>query len=175
MCQDEHPPFQTEDLSPELIDFMKNCFKKDPSVRPTAFELWNHPWIQKNRKPEKKEDWRKSVARIKIHNQEKNFDTLRSLKNIDWSSSPSSTISISSNADTSLDTNTSNSSNDSSNNITRSASTDTISTPNLRMGHRGSLILNGEEGISTNQSIEYIPMIVDGETAKNFLFSYTVC
>jgi len=47
MVQDVHPPFP-DDISPELADFLKLCFKKEPADRPTARVLRNHPWMQKH-------------------------------------------------------------------------------------------------------------------------------
>ncbi len=42
---DEHPPLP-ENISENLVDFLKKCFNKDPTKRPTARELLNHPWIK---------------------------------------------------------------------------------------------------------------------------------
>eukprot|EP01102_Stenamoeba_stenopodia_P021032 TRINITY_DN8375_c0_g1_i1.p2 TRINITY_DN8375_c0_g1~~TRINITY_DN8375_c0_g1_i1.p2 ORF type:complete len:411 (-),score=80.32 TRINITY_DN8375_c0_g1_i1:307-1539(-) len=45
MVNEEHPPLP-ERISPELEDFLLKCFRRDPSERPTAEELLNHPWIE---------------------------------------------------------------------------------------------------------------------------------
>ena len=49
MVKDDHPPLPS-DLSPELENFLLQCFKRDASARPTASELLKHPWITMNSK-----------------------------------------------------------------------------------------------------------------------------
>jgi serine/threonine protein kinase len=39
------------DLSPEAVDFLQLCFKRDPVQRPTAAELLRHPFIAPGQKP----------------------------------------------------------------------------------------------------------------------------
>ena len=34
------------DLTPEAIQFVNKCLKKDPSMRSSAEVLLNHPWLQ---------------------------------------------------------------------------------------------------------------------------------
>lgn len=35
-----------ERCSPELVDFLKQCFRKDPKDRPSAEELFEHGWVK---------------------------------------------------------------------------------------------------------------------------------
>eukprot|EP00960_Hanusia_phi_P050147 760031-Hanusia_phi.AAC.2 len=44
IVQDPCPPLP-KDMSPALDDFLKLCFRKDPSTRLTAKQLLNHKWI----------------------------------------------------------------------------------------------------------------------------------
>ncbi|XP_042498274.1 MAP3K epsilon protein kinase 1-like isoform X2 [Macadamia integrifolia] len=48
IVQDEHPPIP-DHLSPEITDFLRQCFKKDARQRPDAKTLLLHPWIQNSR------------------------------------------------------------------------------------------------------------------------------
>ncbi|KAL6040861.1 Protein kinase of the Mitotic Exit Network [Balamuthia mandrillaris] len=45
IVQDDCPPIP-DTLSPELQDFLRRCFHKDPTKRPTATELMKHPWLK---------------------------------------------------------------------------------------------------------------------------------
>lgn len=45
IVQDEHPPIP-DSLSPDITDFLRQCFKKDARQRPDAKTLLSHPWIQ---------------------------------------------------------------------------------------------------------------------------------
>lgn len=36
-----------EGISSELNDFLTKCFQKEPSARPTAAQLIEHPWLVK--------------------------------------------------------------------------------------------------------------------------------
>lgn len=47
MVQNDHPPFP-EGISPECVDFLTRCFKKDVKERPSARELLSHPWLVKH-------------------------------------------------------------------------------------------------------------------------------
>lgn len=47
MVEDSHPPIPKE-FSPELHDFLLQCFNKDFRKRPTAKILMVHKWIAKN-------------------------------------------------------------------------------------------------------------------------------
>ncbi|XP_051122206.1 MAP3K epsilon protein kinase 1-like isoform X2 [Andrographis paniculata] len=49
IVQDEHPPIP-ESLSPDINDFLLQCFKKDARQRPDARALLSHPWIQNSRR-----------------------------------------------------------------------------------------------------------------------------
>ncbi|XP_042454859.1 MAP3K epsilon protein kinase 1-like [Zingiber officinale] len=49
IVQDEHPPIP-EGLSPDITDFLLQCFKKDAMQRPDAKTLLLHPWIQNSRR-----------------------------------------------------------------------------------------------------------------------------
>ncbi|RDY10347.1 MAP3K epsilon protein kinase 1, partial [Mucuna pruriens] len=46
---DEHPPIP-DSLSPDITDFLLQCFKKDSRQRPDAKTLLSHPWIQNCRR-----------------------------------------------------------------------------------------------------------------------------
>jgi mitogen-activated protein kinase kinase kinase len=42
----QHPPLPDPgQMSPEGIDFIQQCLTLDPMKRPTAEELFNHPWL----------------------------------------------------------------------------------------------------------------------------------
>ncbi|KAL9664752.1 hypothetical protein QQ045_020159 [Rhodiola kirilowii] len=45
IVQDERPPIP-DGLSPDITDFLHQCFKKDARQRPDAKTLLSHPWIQ---------------------------------------------------------------------------------------------------------------------------------
>ncbi|KAJ1915825.1 Protein kinase of the Mitotic Exit Network [Mycoemilia scoparia] len=45
IVQDEHPPLPSS-ISPMLRHFLKQCFVRNPSKRPSAAMLLHHPWIQ---------------------------------------------------------------------------------------------------------------------------------
>ncbi|XP_039037990.1 MAP3K epsilon protein kinase 1-like isoform X2 [Hibiscus syriacus] len=45
IVQDEHPPIP-DSLSPDITDFLRQCFKKDARQRPDAKTLLSHPWIR---------------------------------------------------------------------------------------------------------------------------------
>ncbi|KAL5553000.1 hypothetical protein UlMin_040401 [Ulmus minor] len=49
IVQDEHPPIP-DSLSPDITDFLKQCFKKDARQRPDAKTLLGNPWIQNCRR-----------------------------------------------------------------------------------------------------------------------------
>ncbi|XP_052203824.1 MAP3K epsilon protein kinase 1-like isoform X8 [Diospyros lotus] len=49
IVQDEHPPIP-DGLSPDITDFLRQCFKKDARQRPDAKTLLSHPWIQNSRR-----------------------------------------------------------------------------------------------------------------------------
>lgn len=49
IVQDEHPPIP-DGLSPDITDFLQQCFKKDARQRPDAKTLLLHPWIQNSRR-----------------------------------------------------------------------------------------------------------------------------
>ena len=51
MLQDESVPLPSpppDRFSPQFIDFIALCLKRDPAQRPTAAELTRHPWITKH-------------------------------------------------------------------------------------------------------------------------------
>lgn len=50
IVEDELPPIPDR-CSPELVDFLKLCFAKDPTDRPTALELLSHKWLEINWNP----------------------------------------------------------------------------------------------------------------------------
>ncbi|RDB20820.1 hypothetical protein Hypma_012023 [Hypsizygus marmoreus] len=47
IVEDEMPPIP-EGCSPLLEDFLTSCFNKDPTKRPSAELLCEHPWVKKN-------------------------------------------------------------------------------------------------------------------------------
>ncbi|KAF7356594.1 Cell division control protein [Mycena venus] len=47
IVEDDMPPLP-EDCSPLLEDFLRQCFDKDPTKRPSADLLCEHPWLKKN-------------------------------------------------------------------------------------------------------------------------------
>ncbi|KAK4798610.1 hypothetical protein SAY86_030936 [Trapa natans] len=49
IVQDDHPPIP-DSLSPDITDFLRQCFKKDARQRPDAKTLLSHPWIQNFRR-----------------------------------------------------------------------------------------------------------------------------
>ncbi|CAL5029521.1 unnamed protein product [Urochloa decumbens] len=49
IVQDVHPPIP-EGLSPEITDFLRQCFQKDSMQRPDAKTLLMHPWLQNSRR-----------------------------------------------------------------------------------------------------------------------------
>ncbi|KAL4638263.1 hypothetical protein ACB092_03G134800 [Castanea dentata] len=49
IVQDENPPIP-DSLSPDITDFLRQCFKKDARQRPDAKTLLSHPWIQNSRR-----------------------------------------------------------------------------------------------------------------------------
>ncbi|KAJ6816401.1 MAP3K epsilon protein kinase 1-like isoform X1 [Iris pallida] len=49
IVQDVHPPIP-EGLSPDITDFLRQCFKKDAMQRPDAKTLLLHPWIRNSRR-----------------------------------------------------------------------------------------------------------------------------
>jgi len=47
IVEDDQPPIP-EGCSPLLQDFLAQCFNKDPTKRPSADVLCEHPWLKKN-------------------------------------------------------------------------------------------------------------------------------
>ncbi|XP_056845054.1 MAP3K epsilon protein kinase 1 [Raphanus sativus] len=48
IVQDDSPPIP-DSLSPDITDFLRQCFKKDSRQRPDAKTLLSHPWIRNSR------------------------------------------------------------------------------------------------------------------------------
>ncbi|KAB5547998.1 hypothetical protein DKX38_011404 [Salix brachista] len=48
IVQDDNPPIP-DSLSPDITDFLRQCFKKDATQRPDAKTLLSHPWILKSK------------------------------------------------------------------------------------------------------------------------------
>ncbi|XP_020886125.1 MAP3K epsilon protein kinase 1 isoform X1 [Arabidopsis lyrata subsp. lyrata] len=49
IVQDDNPPIP-DSLSPDITDFLRQCFKKDSRQRPDAKTLLSHPWIRNSRR-----------------------------------------------------------------------------------------------------------------------------
>ncbi|CAK7337960.1 unnamed protein product [Dovyalis caffra] len=49
IVQDDNPPIP-DSLSPDITDFLRQCFKKDATQRPDAKALLSHPWILNSRR-----------------------------------------------------------------------------------------------------------------------------
>ncbi|KAF8054581.1 hypothetical protein N665_1324s0011 [Sinapis alba] len=49
IVQDDSPPIP-DSLSPDITDFLQQCFKKDSRKRPDAKTLLSHPWIRNSRR-----------------------------------------------------------------------------------------------------------------------------
>ncbi|KAI8595998.1 kinase-like domain-containing protein, partial [Dissophora ornata] len=47
IVEDERPPLPNN-LSADLLDFLCQCFQKDPILRPSAGDLGRHVWIKRN-------------------------------------------------------------------------------------------------------------------------------
>src|SRR5207248_10864813 len=47
IVEDDCPPLP-ENISDDLTDFLKLCFHKKPSMRPTARDLFRHDWVKNN-------------------------------------------------------------------------------------------------------------------------------
>jgi serine/threonine protein kinase len=47
IVEDDRPPIP-EGCSQLLHDFLTKCFNKDPTKRPSAELLCEHPWLKKN-------------------------------------------------------------------------------------------------------------------------------
>ena len=45
IVEDAGPPLP-DNLSERLRDFFDQCFNKDPTKRPSAEELFEHPWLK---------------------------------------------------------------------------------------------------------------------------------
>ena len=46
MVRDDIPPLPASGISKQCEDFLRQCFRRDASTRPTARELLKHPWIE---------------------------------------------------------------------------------------------------------------------------------
>jgi len=76
MVSDPHPPFPDLEMSDELMSFLKFCFTREPSMRPTADMLIAHPWISKE--SERKRD--KSEGKERREERERDRDRDRDKK-----------------------------------------------------------------------------------------------
>jgi serine/threonine protein kinase len=61
IVQDPHPPLP-DAISDELIDFLKQCFRKDPKERPSAESLLRHRLITKFQRDEMSERSRRVTS-----------------------------------------------------------------------------------------------------------------
>lgn len=92
MVHDAHPPLP-EEMTPELESFLKDCFQKDPNMRPSAADLIRHPWILRyvsDKSDFKVEDMRNTVKRYTLSK-----ESGRQLASIDWDSPHPPSISVS--------------------------------------------------------------------------------
>lgn len=57
------PKLSEDEFSQEFVDFIDICLQKDPSKRPTAAQLMNHPFIltYENRSPAEIGKWLNSL------------------------------------------------------------------------------------------------------------------
>lgn len=53
----EYMPAESINWSSELVDFLKQCLRRDPKERPSAAELLNHPWIHNRANPASPNAW----------------------------------------------------------------------------------------------------------------------
>lgn len=73
IVQDQYPPLP-EDISDELRQFLRDCFTKDPSERPSAQQLLNHRWFREvfrssARDMESEDNHARDMAEVKHHQQ----------------------------------------------------------------------------------------------------------
>lgn len=47
IVEDDRPPLP-EGISEECVDFLIECFNKDPNLRSDATKMLRHPWITKS-------------------------------------------------------------------------------------------------------------------------------
>ena len=73
--------------SKEFIDFVKKCLEKNSYVRPSSFELKNHPFIKNNSNPTNSEKiYFKNLIRFNVEKIEYNKKANNSLSNLNLSS-----------------------------------------------------------------------------------------
>ncbi|KAI0060757.1 hypothetical protein BV25DRAFT_1806793 [Artomyces pyxidatus] len=88
IVEDEMPPLP-EGCSEPLIDFLKQCFNKDPALRPSAELLFEHEWLKKHwglNKDLRPQDSIPFLRRVSTDLQKN--DAVRSLANLDIAESP---------------------------------------------------------------------------------------
>ena len=83
MAKDDHPPFP-DDITPNLHQFLESCFQKDPTLRPTADQLRNYPWILEHAKPSQHaisvDDMRNTIKRYTIGRESGKIN----ISSVDW-------------------------------------------------------------------------------------------
>ena len=73
IVNDDHPPLPSG-ASPAVIDFLMQCFQKDPNLRVSARKLLKHPWIVNARRtdsviPQKSTEYEEAVKSVQEWNE----------------------------------------------------------------------------------------------------------
>lgn len=66
-------PSYPHDLSYQVVDLLKLLLRKDPSKRPSASTLLDHPWFKKHGLPTQGQDRASSGARSRLSSKETSF------------------------------------------------------------------------------------------------------
>lgn len=73
IVNDDHPPLP-QGASPAVLDFLMQCFQKDPNLRVSARKLLKHPWIVNARRsdsvvPKKSTEYEEAVKSVQEWNE----------------------------------------------------------------------------------------------------------
>jgi serine/threonine protein kinase len=73
IVNDDHPPLP-QGASPAVLDFLMQCFQKDPNLRVSARKLLKHPWISNARRsdavdPKKSTEYGEAVKSVQEWNE----------------------------------------------------------------------------------------------------------